>query len=80
MSSRFLPDQFPQFGNLFTVMIRQIDVQSGKIVNSQALDFSGGKEKMMTEGMRNLARYFAGGKAAPPDRPCAAVQRAVHRR
>ncbi len=54
-----------QFGNLFTVMIRQIDVESGKIVNSQALDFSGGKEKMMTEGMRNLARYFAGGKAAP---------------
>ena len=55
-----------QFGNLFTVMIRLIDVQSGKIVNSQSMDFSGGKEKMMTEGMRLFARYFAGGKSGAP--------------
>jgi sulfatase modifying factor 1 len=55
-----------QFGSLYTVMIRLIDVESGKIINSQALDFSGGKEKMMTEGMRDFARYFAGGKTGPP--------------
>jgi len=52
-----------QFGNLFTVMIRLIDVESGKIVNSHDMDFSGGKEKMITEGMRAFARYFATGKS-----------------
>jgi sulfatase modifying factor 1 len=55
-----------QFGNLYTVMIRLVDIETGKIVNSQTMDFSGGKEKMITEGMRNLARYFTTGKTAAP--------------
>ncbi len=51
-----------QFGNLYTVMIRLVDIESGKIVDSYDLDFSSGKEKMMTEGMHSFARYFSIGK------------------
>lgn len=52
-----------KFGEVFTVMVRLIDVQTGKIVQSQAVDLPIAKEKLMTEGMRNVAAIFAGQEA-----------------
>jgi formylglycine-generating enzyme len=55
-----------QFGNLFSVTIRLVDIQTGKIENSHSQDFSTGKEKLLTEGMQVLAQHFAGINVPPP--------------
>jgi len=52
-----------QFGNLFSVTVRIIDIETGKIQDSNSQDFSSGKEKLLTEGMKAVALYFAGVKA-----------------
>jgi TolB-like protein len=51
-----------QFGNLFSVTVRLVDIQTGKIQDSNSQDFNSGKEKLLTEGMRAVALYFAGVK------------------
>ncbi len=57
-----------QFGNIFSVTVRLVDIQTGKIQDSNSQDFSSGKEKLLTDGMKAVALYFAGIKtviAAP---------------
>ncbi len=51
-----------QFGNIFSVTVRLVDIQTGKIQDTNSQDFSSGKEKLLTEGMRAVALYFAGVK------------------
>jgi curli biogenesis system outer membrane secretion channel CsgG len=57
-----------QFGNLFSVTVRLVDIQTGKIQDSNSQDFNSGKEKLLTDGMKAVAFYFAGIKpvAASP--------------
>jgi curli biogenesis system outer membrane secretion channel CsgG len=52
-----------QFGNIFSVTVRLVDIQNGKIQDTNSQDFSISKEKLLTEGMRAVANYFAGVKA-----------------
>ena len=62
-----------QFGNIFSVTVRLVDIQTGKIQDSNSQDFNSGKEKLLTDGMRAVAMYFAGIKN-PVVSPQVAVQ------
>ncbi len=53
-----------KFGDVFTVMIKLIDVETSKIVQTQAIDLTIKKEKLMTEGMKSVAGVFAGKEMA----------------
>jgi len=49
-----------KIGSLYTINIRLIDVQSGKILKSASADNSKGIEALLTESVKNVAKRLAG--------------------
>lgn len=49
-----------KFGNLYTINIRMIDVESGSMINQATFDYSGGMEKLLTDGLKQVAYQLAG--------------------